>query len=501
MTRLAIAASIIAGLSVVPVVSPAEACSYSQAPELVGHASAEFFTRRMAPQATFVDVAVAEDTRPAFGAAKGWPVPSTTFRVVYRLKGLSPDRFSLFVGALPQGERVPEAAHFVDEEGRVSPFPYPRETSLDAPYIGNSCDPGMLRVRPGQAYVIFRETDGRLLGPVPMHDGRNEEALPIIPVTLDEFVGWRHAAEAATAGRAQDLPAKSPASDLIAVRFKSGLSAKDAERWVQAASVRPVAVSVARGKVIEETRVPLNHAGAGLIAHALQPPPTDRPRYLRSLSAQFLDETDESLELNVALQQNAELLFQSTAVEPDPSAPAQIVAMEVTGTVEALARLARHPQVAEVQRGYVARGRTGANPLVPRAAPIKPYTGTDRRETGPSLRARLRAFAEGRPMPEARFVPPATTPDPFSSTGCIRIGEAEALALNLPLFARLKQFSLYAPASSDCSRTPETLTCRVPAGSAVRLDAGTAIGGFRVGPQRALFELREKSIICRRASD
>src|SRR5688572_32698415 len=76
----------------------AQACSYSQAPEPVGHASAEFFSARMAPAASFVDVAVAESSAPAFGAAKGWPVRATTFRVIYRLKGQSPDRFSLYVG-------------------------------------------------------------------------------------------------------------------------------------------------------------------------------------------------------------------------------------------------------------------------------------------------------------------------------------------------------------------------------------------------------------------
>ena len=75
--------------------------------------------------------------------------------------------------------------------------------------------------------------------------------------------------------------------------------------------------------------------------------------------------------------------------------------------------------------------------------------GSEQRETGASLRARLKAFAEGRPLPDVEFVPPSPPPDPFASTGCIRIGEADAMALDLPLFGRFKQFGLYAPASTD----------------------------------------------------
>lgn len=490
------------GLSIAAllIADPAHACSYSQVPEPVGHASAEFFAKRMAPEATFVDVAVAEETRPAFGGARA-PAPtvySTTFRVVYRVKGQSPDRFSLYVHQLKAGDPIPEPKHFVDDQGRVSPYPYPHEADPKSPFITNSCDPGFLGVKAGQAYVVFREADGRLLGAVPTHEARSERAFPLMPVTLDESFGWLFSAVIATAGRKPETSARQPSSNLMAVRFRSGQSASEAERWARAAAVRPVAVSIARGKLIEESRVPLDQADVALIPYAMQAPAADRGRYLRALAAQFLDETDERLELDLGLQQEADLLFQSAAAEPDSAAPARVIAMEVTGSPDALAQLARNPQVAGVAAGFEVRGRTGADPLVGRAAPVRPSTGSDRRETGPSLRARLRALADGRSLPEAVLVPPTPPVDPFSFTGCIRIGEADALALGHPLFTQFGSFRLYAPSTTDCTRTATILTCRLPAQSAVRLDAGTRVGGFLVGPQPAVLEIKEGSFGCHR---
>lgn len=479
---------------------PAHACSYSQVPEPVGHASAEFFAKRMALEATFVDVAVAEETRPAFGGARPHAptVYSTPFRVIYRLKGQSPDRFSLYLHQLKSGDPIPEAKHFVDDQGRVSPYPYPHEADPKSPFITNSCDPGRLGVKAGQAYVVFREADGRLLGAVPTHEGRSQRAFPLMPVSLDESFGWLYAAVLATARREPEEKARQPSSRLMAVRFRSALTASEAERWARAAAVRPVAVSIARGKLIEESRVPLDQADLALIPYATQAPPAGRGRHVRALAAQFLDETDERLELDLALQQEADLLLRSAVAEPDGAAPARVIAMEVTGSPEALARLPRNPQVAGVAAGFEVRGRTGADPLVGRAAPVRPWTGSDRRETGPSLRARLRALADGRPLPEPVLVPPTPPVDPFSFTGCIRIGEADALALGHPLFTQFGSFRLYAPSTTDCTRTATALTCRLPAQSAVRLDAGTRVGGFRVGPRPAVFELKEGTISCRR---
>jgi hypothetical protein len=96
------------------------------------------------------------------------------------------------------------------------------------------------------------------------------------------------------------------------------------------------------------------------------------------------------------------------------------------------------------------------------------------------------------------LIPPSPPVDPFSYTGCIRIGEADALALGHPLFTHFGSFPLYAPTTIDCTRTPAALTCRLPARSAIRLDAGSRIGGFRVGPEPAVFEIKENSISCRR---
>lgn len=479
---------------------PAYACSYSQAPEPVGHASAEFFAARMAPEATFVDVAVAESTRRVPGPAAPWTVDATTFRIVYRLKGQSPDRFSLYAGELPAGEAIPEARHFVDEAGRVSPYPYPHEGRPGQPLVPNSCSPGALLVRPSQAYLIFREADGRLLDRVPLHEGREDRLFPIMPVALDENIGWLQAGLVATVPERTPRQ-KLPANNLAAVRFDPGLTQTEAVQWAQRAGVGPVAVFIGRGKLVEEHRVPIEHAAYGLVSQAFSNGDrSTRRQHLAALAKQFLDKSDESLSLDLSLQLRARLLIESAASEPVADVPARVVAMQVTGAPEAVARLKSAPRIAETAPGFMLRGRAAAPPLVRGAAPAFPYQMDGTRETAQSLRRRLQALLEGRPVPAAELVPPEPPVDPFSYTGCIRIGEAEAVALQHPLFANFMNSSLYAPPNTDCTRTTDALTCRLPANTAVRLDFGGRIGGFRVGSEPARFEVRRDTIMCRRES-
>lgn len=68
MKRLAMLAAPLALLAA----APAGACLYTSAPEPVGAASAPFFAGHMREAATFVDLAVAEETRPAFGGDPAW---------------------------------------------------------------------------------------------------------------------------------------------------------------------------------------------------------------------------------------------------------------------------------------------------------------------------------------------------------------------------------------------------------------------------------------------
>ena len=480
----------------------AHACSYSQMPEPVGHASAEFFAARMAPEATFVDVAVAESTSPPSGPETPWTVRKTTFRVVYRLKGQSPDRFSLYVGELQGGEAIPEARHFVDETGRVSPYPYPHEGIPGQPDITNSCDPGTLRVRLGQAYLIFREADGRLLDRVQVFDDRVARLFPIMPVSLDEDIGWLQAGLVATVPEREPRE-KAPASNLAAVRFDRGLTEAEAVQWVRRAAVRPTAVFIGRGRLVEEHRVPIDRAAVDLVSQAMsQGSRREGGDRLAALARQFLDETDETLSLALGLQLRARLLLESAIAEPSSDVPARVVAMEVTGAPEALARLKSAPGVAETAPGFVLRGRAAAPILVRGAAPAFPYQADGTRETAESLRRRLRALIEGRPVPEPELVPPDPPVDPFSYTGCIRIGETEAVALNLPLMAPFGEFTLYAlPQTADCTQTAEALTCRLAPRSAVRLDVRDRIGGFRVGPDPARFEVRGSGIMCGRETE
>lgn len=479
--------------------APALPCSYSQAPEPVGHASAEYFAARMGPQASFIDVAVAESSSPAFGARTGWPVPETRFRVVWRLKGQSPDRFSLLVGRLAAGETAPGPQHWVDETGRILPFPYPVEAQLAQPSGMSSCDPGMLRVRGGESFLVFREADGRLLGAVPLNGQRDSALYPLVPVALDEPIGWLQATLTGI-GRAGEPAPQGASATIAGVRFSRGLNPAEALRWAERASLRPVMVSIARGRLIEEYRVPADHASTGLIGHAFAGSAASRgQRSVAALAAQLLDESDERLEIDSSLQLRANLLIESAMAEPPADAPARVVAMEVTGAAGAIARLAAAPLVAETAPGALVRGRAASRPLVQGAAPAYPFQYQWKRERGASVRARLIAIAQGRAPPEPQFLPPEPQVDPYAATGCVRIGEDEALALGAPLLAAFGEFKLYAsPGVADCTHSAEALTCRVDANSAVRLDVGQRIGGFRTGPQPAAVQVGGNSIMCRR---
>lgn len=479
--------------------APALACSYSQAPEPVGHASAEFFAARMGPEASFVDVAVAESTGQAFGAAKGWPVPETRFRVLFRLKGESADRFSLYVGELTTTETLPAPQHFVDEAGRVSPFPYPHETALESPYISNSCDAGMMRVRLGQAYLVYREADGRLLKAVPMHDGRAQVAFPIVPVSLNENIGWLQAAMAGI-GRTPRLPPSLPSTTVAGVRFAKPLNEDEGIRWAARAGVAPAGIWIERGRMIEEYRVPVSRAGVGLISHAFAELRTRRSSTaLRAQAAELLKESDERFELDNLIQLRANLLIESAAAEPPEGAQGRIVAMEVSGPAERIARLGSAPNVAQRFAGIVRRGANATEPMVHGSVPRYPHQYDWKRETGASVRSRLQAVAEGGAPPAPKYLPPEPPADPFASTGCIRIGEAEALALGAPLLARFGTYTLYGSRDDvDCVQHATTLSCQLKPRSAVRLDSGARIGGFRAGPDAVRLDVADRTIRCAR---
>lgn len=73
---------------------PALACSYTEAPEVFGQTSGQYFAKLMTGAASYVDLVLVDDdgTRPL-----GEPDTNIiTVRTIARLKGNSADRFSLF---------------------------------------------------------------------------------------------------------------------------------------------------------------------------------------------------------------------------------------------------------------------------------------------------------------------------------------------------------------------------------------------------------------------
>jgi hypothetical protein len=211
----------------------------------------------MLDAASYVDLAIAERADAVRGPdGRELPAKAITFRVLRRLKGGSPDRFILFgsgVEPVNHSAKASELGHWVDDAGRVEPFPYVREVSVQGRTMMTSCDPPDLRPALGRTYLVFREADGRLLGPVVFHPGgRATEAFPIADVGLFAESSWArqvyHSAppapdRTAGRGRADALPD----DQYGIVRFRTPLSAAAAEALARRAGATPVSVTVTNG--------------------------------------------------------------------------------------------------------------------------------------------------------------------------------------------------------------------------------------------------------------
>ena len=84
-------------IAVCAVPETANACTYSQRPEPVGHASGQYFANEMLDAATYADLVLVEDDG------------IITVRTIARFKGKSADRFTLFGAPLtfsPDKERI-----------------------------------------------------------------------------------------------------------------------------------------------------------------------------------------------------------------------------------------------------------------------------------------------------------------------------------------------------------------------------------------------------------
>ena len=244
---------------------PAQACSYSQAPEDVGHTSGQYFAGAMLAAATYADLVLVEDdgTR----SMNEQPTGVITLRTIARFKGHSADRFTLFGSGLTLSPNRDQAAHaplqhFTSETGHVTPFSYSEESVRNLfpanvsdppppPAPTTSCSPTAISAETGRFYIVMRGADGRLLNSIPISDGTkaatSAPAFGFVPVNLKPDDFWLYVVRiealslAATGGTAL-------------VHLKPGSDAASAERNIRKAGGTIRAAYFARGNLIEEVR-------------------------------------------------------------------------------------------------------------------------------------------------------------------------------------------------------------------------------------------------------
>ena len=264
MIRRILASAALAALTLPHAV---QACSYTQRPEEVGHASGQYFAQEMLAAATYADLVLVEDD--GARAMDERPTGIIVLRTIARFKGNSADRFTVFGSSLtfsPDKERIFSAPlqHFTSETGQVTPFSYteerpsslfPKATAWDGPPPPpppmTSCSPPALRADTGRFYVVLRDAEGRVLNRLTMSDGKavspNHPAFGFVPVTLSDEDFWLYSVRLAAYGDVQDTAPRllqiMPDSDPARV-----------ERDVRTAGATIRAAYYQRGEFVEEVR-------------------------------------------------------------------------------------------------------------------------------------------------------------------------------------------------------------------------------------------------------
>lgn len=357
---------------------PAGACSYTHAPDPVGDSSARFIGGRMLDAASYVDLAIAERSDTVRGPdGAELPGKAITFRVLRRLKGSSPDRFILFgTGIMPidPAAKAWDLGHWVDEAGRVEPFGGVREVPVQGRTLLSSCDPPDLRPALGRTYLVFREVNGRLLGPLVFHPGgRATEAFPIADVGLFAGSSWArqvyHSApprpnQASTIGRSDGAP-----DDLHGVvAFRTPVSAEAAEALARTAGAMPVSVTVAIGKSTAAYGLGSGFASlklfeqASLWAGRLSTPPEALRELARQLATTY---TAYDFETDGAKIANARDLLTISA--PQDQRTAAISGFVFRGGADVRRALQASAQVQSVAPAVRVRERVGVS-----VAPLPP---------------------------------------------------------------------------------------------------------------------------------
>lgn len=377
--RTAFAASLASALLIS---TPAMACSWVHAPEPVGAPAANFIARRMVHAAAFVDIAVPESVAPAPASGDRPFAPKiVTFRVLERIKGASPDRFTLFAtGLKPDGaaQKPTDLRHWVDEAtGTVSPFATPWEAPV-AQFSMTSCDPGFIEPAMGRTYVVFREADGGLLGPVEFHPGeRPVRGFSFVDVGLPTESEWFRAVrfqghpevirrQGAAVPASLPLPI-APDPDRGSVTFKRLLTEAETRGLLQRVGARPYAVYSQGPALSGVHRVPEGQAsleviGAARRAAAARPKP-GVPAGLVARARHALEgETAESFGGDATKREYAMMLLNSLAqAEADRAGLAAdqpiIYGVQFLGDRDVRRALASLPLVEKVQESLLVRGR------------------------------------------------------------------------------------------------------------------------------------------------
>lgn len=397
--RLSFLACAVAGA--VTGTASAAACLYTHAPEPVGDSSAIFLGGRMWNAASFVDLAVAERGEQLRGPG-GRAVPATaiTFRVLRRLKGNSPDRFLLFgrgLAALDADAKPSDLRHWVDPEGRVYPFVNARELPAMGREMMTSCDPPDVEARTGRTYLIFREADGRLLGPLLFHPGqRPAEGYAFADVGLPADSSWaRHVPHPEYRTRPVPDVTTDDAHGLLL--FKAPVTAATAKSLARRAGAAPFAVTVVRGASRAEYRLATELAWLELFDDAVAWAASNRadPAGLRELARRTVD-AHSAYDIGTDGAKRDHALDLLALANPGDDAAPLVAGFAFQGDAAVRRALATSPAVASVQAAARIRGRVGAPP----ADRIERPSAPSGEPTAEVLHQRLAALA-GREVADA----------------------------------------------------------------------------------------------------
>lgn len=253
---------------------PALACSRDP-PDIVGFPSGVFIASRMMAQASFVDLAITEGRSPLV-AALNQPFELVHFRTVKRFKGASPDRFTLLGAARfgPAGDGPASLEFYVDDEGRIRPYPSRSEPLPGDTSNMNSCHPGFISPETGKSYVIYRDAAGRALAAATYYEGVTAPAFGVVPVAAQPSSDpWLLATYSAARNIRADLAAPAPSGklrpDSVRLLFRIPQGGSAVKRLLARSAARPFAARVVFGEFADDVRLPVALANPDLIDRAV----------------------------------------------------------------------------------------------------------------------------------------------------------------------------------------------------------------------------------------